>query len=188
MRRDHVLEILKELVEPRDIVVGAYQALFDWMAICPRALNYLSTGAMGQASSHALGLAIANPDRRVIVFDGDGSLLMNVGSLASIASADPPNLFHFLFMNGTYEVNGGHPIPAAGKLDFRSIAIACGYRKADRYETLEVFQDAAQRFLLERGPVFGELRVCPGKEYPRDYAQIHSEAARSRFRKALNSN
>ena len=113
MKRDQTLEILKQHVSD-EIVVAVYQTLFDWMVINPRDLNYVATGAMGQASSHALGLALANPDREVIVFDGDGSLLMNLGSLVTVADAAPRNLHHFVFENGVYEVNGAHPIPGQG--------------------------------------------------------------------------
>jgi len=88
MRRDRALEILKPRVDSQ-LVVAVYQTLFDWMVIHPRDLNYVATGAMGQASSHGLGLALANPGRAVLVFDGDGSLLMNLGSLVSIAGAAP---------------------------------------------------------------------------------------------------
>ena len=92
MRRDLALECLKDHVTD-DIVVAVYQTCFDWMAINPRGLNYVSTGAMGHASSHGLGLALARPDKRVLVLDGDGSLLMNLGSLVSIGEAAPPNLY-----------------------------------------------------------------------------------------------
>ena len=66
---------------------------------------------MGGASSLGLGLALARPDRRVIVFDGDGSLLMQLGSLATIAGAAPRNLVHFLFKNGVYHTSGAQGIP-----------------------------------------------------------------------------
>ena len=101
IQRDEVLMTLGDYIEENDIVVAVYQTLFDWMAIQPRDLNYVPTGAMGQASSHGLGLALANTDRKVFVFDGDGSLLMNLGSLATIGEAGPENLFHFVFANGT---------------------------------------------------------------------------------------
>ena len=110
MKRDLALSVLKGQVTD-DIVVAVYQACFDWLALNPRDLNYLSTGAMGQASSHGLGLALTRPDKRVLVFDGDGSLLMNLGALVTVAEAAPANFYHFVFSNGTYEVNGGHPIP-----------------------------------------------------------------------------
>src|SRR6266404_508197 len=117
MKRDQCLEI----------VVATYQAAFDWMVIRPSPLNYLSIGAMGLASSHALGLALGRPERRVIVLDGDGSLLMNLGSLVSIAEAAPRNLVHFVCENGTYEANGAHPIPGQGRISFTGFAGAAGY-------------------------------------------------------------
>ena len=141
MRRDHALEILRQHVNEQ-IVVAVYQTLFDWMVIHPRDLNYVATGAMGQASSHALGLALANPERDVIVFDGDGSLLMNLGSLVTVANAAPANLHHFVFENGVYEVNGAHPTPAAGQVDFAAMATAAGYRDSRVFDDLETFETA----------------------------------------------
>ena len=70
--RDDALKALIPHVKDDDIVVAVYQSCFDWLALNPRPLNYVAVGAMGQASSHGLGLALANPDRRVFVFDGDG--------------------------------------------------------------------------------------------------------------------
>ena len=186
MKRDLALRCLRHHVKPDDILVAVYQTLFDWIGIAPRELNYVSTGAMGQGSSHGLGLAIANPDRRVIILDGDGSLLMNLGSLASIADAAPTNLFHFVFVNGTYEVNGGHPIPARGKLDFAAMALACGYRRAIRLETLDELGSIAGNIFAQDGPSLFALDVEPGQTFPRDYGYIHSETARKTFREALN--
>jgi len=84
MRRDECLKLLARH-HTDEIVVPVYQAAFEWRAIKPDSLIYLGVGAMGQASSHALGLALGRPDKRVIVLDGDGSLLMNLGSLVTIA-------------------------------------------------------------------------------------------------------
>ncbi len=186
MRRDAVLEILRDAVRPDDIVVAVYQTLFDWMAICPRDLNYVATGAMGQASSHGLGLALANPDRRVLVLDGDGSLLMNLGSLATIADSAPGNFLHMVFVNGVYEVNGAHPVPAAGRMDFAAAARAAGYRRAVSWRRLAEFRDQHAEFLKGQGPALAELAIEPGRKYPRDYRYIHSPEARNRFRRALN--
>lgn len=95
MKRDEALALLARHVTD-EAVVATYQAAFDWMRLAPRDLNYVSIGAMGIASSHALGLALGRPDRRVVVLDGDGSLLMNLGSLATIAGAAPRNLAHLV--------------------------------------------------------------------------------------------
>src|SRR6058998_1797769 len=86
-----------------EVVVATYSSAVEWNELNPRVLNYFSMGAMGLASSHGLGLALARPDRRIVVLDGDGSLLMNLGSLVTIAAVAPKNLVHFVCQNGTYE-------------------------------------------------------------------------------------
>ncbi len=186
IQRDFALLALRDLVKPRDLVVAVYQSCFDWLALCPRDLNYVSTGAMGQASSHALGLAIGSPDRRVIVLDGDGSLLMNLGSLVTIATVRPQHFLHLVFENGVYEVNGEHPTPGAGHVDFAAMARAAGYQKAACFSELEAFQAELPALLVADGPVMAVLKIIPGEAYPRDYAYIHSEATREKFRAALN--
>src|SRR5262249_41267357 len=110
MKREDCFKVLARHVTD-EVVVATYSSAVQWNDLGPRVLNYFSMGAMGLASSHALGLALANPKRRIIVLDGDGSLLMNLGSLVTIGAAAPKNLVHFVSNNGTYEANGGHPIP-----------------------------------------------------------------------------
>ena len=187
IRRDFALCALRGLIKPRDLVVAVYQSCFDWLALCPRDLNYVSTGAMGQASSHALGLAIGSPDRQVIVLDGDGSLLMNLGSLVTIATVRPQHFLHLVFENGVYEVNGEHPTPGAGQVDFAAMAIAAGYQRAVCFSELEAFEAALSELLAADGPVMAVLKIIPGVAYPRDYAYIHSEETREKFRAALTS-
>jgi len=91
MNRKECLKAIARQVNDADIVLPVYSTAFDWIDIRPSPLNYLSHGAMGLASSHALGLALGRPDRRVIVLDGDGSLLMNLGTLVTTAEAAPRN-------------------------------------------------------------------------------------------------
>ena len=186
IRRDFALSALRDLITPRDLVVAVYQSCFDWLALCPRDLNYVSTGAMGQASSHALGLAIGSPERQVIVLDGDGSLLMNLGSLVTIATVRPQHFLHLVFENGVYEVNGAHPTPGTGHVDFAAMAIAAGYQKAVCFSELEAFEAALPALLAADGPVMAVLKIIPGEAYPRDYAYIHSAEAREKFHAALN--
>ena len=121
-------DAIRTMIAHRDhaVIVATYQAAFDLMRIDPNPLNYVSIGAMGIASSHALGLALGLPERRVMVFNGDVSLLMNLASLVTIAAAAPRNLIHFLFENGCYEANGSHPLPNAAAIDFQAIAKGAG--------------------------------------------------------------
>ena len=115
MKRDECFRVLAAHLRD-EIVIAVYSSAFDWLELAPRALNYFSFGAMGIASSHGLGLALGRPQQRVIVLDGDGSLLMNLGSLVTIAAAAPRNLVHFVCQNGTYEANGGHPVTPASTM------------------------------------------------------------------------
>ncbi len=186
MRRDLALEALKAHVTD-DIVVAVYQACFDWISINPRDLNYVATGAMGQGISHGLGLALVRPDRRVLVLDGDGSLLMNLGALVTVAGAGCRNLYHFVFENGVYEVNGGHPIPGNGRTDFAAIARGAGYAEAVRFDDIAEFRARVGGFLANPGPAMAVLDTKAGAPHPRDYQQIHSAEARDRFRRAINA-
>ncbi|MEM7171709.1 MAG: thiamine pyrophosphate-dependent enzyme [Pseudomonadota bacterium] len=184
MKRDQALKTLADYY-PDGIVVPVYQAAFDWMGIRPHALNYLCTGAMGQASSHALGLALACPQEKVVVLDGDGSLLMNLGSLVTIGTAAPENLIHFVIYNGLYEVNGHYPVPGGTSIHFADMASAAGYRRSYRFRALPAFEAAIVEILTEPGPIFVELHAEQGEVYPKDYVAIHSAASRARFRDAL---
>lgn len=186
LRRDDALRALIPHVKDDDIVVAVYQSCFDWLAINPRDLNYVAVGAMGQASSHGLGLALANPTRRVFVLDGDGSLLMNLGTLVTIANAGVNNLYHFLAANRVYEVNGAHPLPGADKVDFEGLARAAGYAGARSFDDLGALEDGLPEVLGADGPQMSVLEIVPGDPYPRDYNYIHSAAARHSFREALN--
>jgi sulfopyruvate decarboxylase subunit beta len=184
MRRD---ECLKALARHRtdEIVVAVYKAAQEWLKISPSDLNYTFTGAMGQGSSHALGLALGRPDKRVLVLDGDGSLLMNLGSLVTIANQAPKNLLHFVCENGTYESNGAVPIPNQAALSFTGFARAAGYRQTYEYDNLENWERDLARLLEEDGPILVDLRVEPGEDYPEDFERLNSVAHRDAFIQAL---
>ena len=185
MKRDACFQLLASLL-PDDIVVSTYSSAFEWLAIRPHSLNYVAVGAMGLASSHALGLALAMPQRRIVVLDGDGSLLMNLGTLVTIAAAAPKNLIHFVSRNGSYEANGGHPIPAQGVLDFAGIARSAGYRHAESFSELSTFAERVPELLNAPGPTFVELHLEPGDTTPApDYEHIHGVRARREFSEAL---
>ena len=139
--------------------------------------------AMGLASSTGLGLALCLPEQKVIVFDGDGSLLMNLGSLVTIAAVGPKNLVHFVAHNDTYEANGGHPIPNP-KVDFASIARAAGYAACYDFSDLDVFTQQVAHVLEQDGPVFASLHVEPSKQLNYDYPSLYDPAKRVAFKAA----
>jgi phosphonopyruvate decarboxylase len=184
MKRDECLKVLAHH-RTDEVVVAVYQAAQEWIHISPSDLNYTFTGAMGQGSSHALGLALGRPDKRIVVLDGDGSLLMNLGTLVTIAHAAPANFVHCLCQNGTYETNGAVAIPGAGKVSFTGLAREAGYAKTYQFDTLALWERAAGQILKEDGPVFVDLRVEPGEPYPEDFRRLYDIEHRERFRRAL---
>ena len=141
---------------------------------------------MGFGLPAAIGAALAAPQATVLCFTGDGSLLMNLGTLVTVAAAAPENLIHFVSRNGNYEANGGHPIPAQGILDFAGIARSAGYRHIESFSALPAFAARAEALLNARGPTFVELHLEAGDAAPApDYAHIHGERARREFALAL---
>jgi len=182
MKRDKCFRVLAQHITD-EAVVATYSSAVDWVAIKPRVLNYTSIGAMGLDSSHGLGLALGRPDRRVVVIQGDGSLLMNLGSLVTIAAVAPKNLVHFVAHNETYEANGGHPIPYP-KVNFASIARSAGYAACYDFADLAAFTQQVAHVLEQEGPVFATLHVEPSKPLVYDYPSLYDPAKRKAFKTA----
>ena len=169
-----------------EIVVATYSSASEWIAIVDRPLNYFSFGAMGLASSHGLGLALARPERRVVVLDGDGSLLMNLGTLVTIGAVAPKNFVHIVGHNGSYEANGGHPIPNRA-VDLAGIARASGIAKAHTIDDLPSFEALIPELLSAEGPIFVDLMIEQGPLSPRSYKDMYRAARRKAFREALDA-
>ena len=156
----------------RDIVVTTMTPARDWMTLPQHALDMvLVPSAMGHATSMGLGLALAQPNRRVIICNGDGSMLMNLGSLVSIAAAEATNVIVIVFDNGVYEVTGSQPIPSPGAIDFVAIARASGFASTFEYSHLDDWRGNVQRTLTAPGPTLVLLHVealvgVPGPRSP----------------------
>jgi len=184
MKRD---EMLKAFARRRkdEIVVAVYMAAQEITHIAPNDLNYTFVGAMGQGSSHALGLALGRPDKKVVLFDGDGSLLMNLGSLVTIGTQGPKNYVHCLCENGCYETNGSVPTPGAGKIRFAELARTAGYKKTYEIDDLNDWEQKLPAILEEEGPVFVTLKVEAGEAYPENFQRLYDRTYRDKFRAAL---
>jgi len=126
--------------------------------------NFYMIGSMGLASSIALGVALCRPDRRVIIYDGDGNLLMNLGSAAMIAHTAPRNLVHLVFDNGVYASTGNQRTISAD-VPLEKIAEGAGYRRSVRARTPDELAAAFRECLAIDGPTFilAELEVETGK-------------------------
>ena len=115
---------------------------------------------MSKASSVALGIALGDPERKVLCLDGDGSLLMNFGSLATVAGMAPKNFHHFVFNNGIYAITGGQPLPETG-VHYADAAKACGYKATFKFDDLESFENSMAEIMAIDGPTLIELVVTP---------------------------
>lgn len=123
--------------------------------------DFLTVGGMGHASSIALGVAMAEPDREVWCLDGDGALLMHLGSLAVIADHAPPTFLHVVFNNGVHDSVGGQPT-SVGVVDVPATAQALGYRHAVATDDLERLPELVAELRRHGGPSLLELHVAPG--------------------------
>ncbi len=156
------LDAIKVIGQHQDnvVIVSTMSTSREWPLVAKDQQLHIPMGsAMGKASSLALGIALAKPDRRVYLLDGDGSLLMNLGTMVTIAHAAPANLVHFVFENGVYAITGGQPVPGAGRVDFEALALAAGYRTAYTFDNLHEFERVAGWVVNEAGPVMVVLKV-----------------------------
>lgn len=125
--------------------------------------HFYMIGSMGMASSIALGVALAQPDRPVTVFDGDGNLLMNLGTMATIGARQPRNLFHLVFDNGAY-ASTGYQKTITDRVDLARLAAAAGYRSVHDVKTVEGLREAAAALYASEGPGFLLIRIDPKRE------------------------
>jgi phosphonopyruvate decarboxylase len=161
-------EVLRAIAEARGnaICVPTMTTAPAWRTITGDALSVSCVGFMGGASSLGLGLALARPERRVIVFDGDGSLLMQLGSLATVAGARPRNFTHLLFKNGVYHTSGAQEIPGGLAVDFVLMARAAGYRDAYAVTDAAEFRRRLPAMLTAEGPILIELHTSLADQTP----------------------
>jgi len=123
--------------------------------------DFLTVGAMGHASSIALGVAMGAPQKKIICVDGDGAILMHLGALPVIGSVRPDNFLHILMNNAAHESVGGQPT-VADKIDFKALIYASGYRNYAVARTQEELHDTWRSLADKQGPSFLEIKISLG--------------------------
>jgi thiamine pyrophosphate-dependent acetolactate synthase large subunit-like protein len=154
-------EALRVLADHRDdqVVVTTMTACGVWPGLSDSPLDFhYIPSSMGQGPALGLGIALAQPGRRVVVVNGDGCTLMNLGCLVTIA-AHPAELFLLIMDNGLYEVTGGQPTAGAGRVDYAGLARAAGIGRVYRFDTLDAWRAGAAEALAGPGPVVVWLKV-----------------------------
>lgn len=179
------LEVMAEVIEYEIVVTAFGDATRDWARKRPRPLNFYMVGAMGHAISVATGLALALPNETVVVCEGDGGLLLNLGSLVTLAGLQIPNLKLLLFNNDEYESSGRQPLPVL-MLDYEGIARSAGIQNAVTVTDVSAFREVLSEHLAISGTSFICLRVGP-RPVPRDTFDLHPLQIRSEFMKGISA-
>ena len=167
MMREEALSLILENLDDDAIVVSTTgktsREIFEIRKLRGQShqQDFLTVGSMGHCSSIALGIAIAKPNRQVVCIDGDGSMLMHLGSLTSIASLKPKNFRHILMNNGVHDSVGGQST-AAKKIDLLSVVDAMSYSKIFKAERPEELKECIPNFMKCIGPSFMEIKIKSG--------------------------
>jgi phosphonopyruvate decarboxylase len=151
-----------------------------------RDVDYLPS-AMSHASDLALGLALAQPRRTVLCINGDGSLLMNLGTLVTASAARATNLVMFVMANGTYRIVGGSPIPAAGPLPWDALARSCGWPRAYHCADATQLDRLWLELIASAGPTLVGLDVADPTALTQQLPRRHPGQALRDLRAALRS-
>lgn len=154
-----------------EIVITTMGTSVPWAKISSHPLDYASVGsAMGHAADLALGIALAKPDKRVVVLNGDGSMLMCLGTLATITGLDklPTNYVLFVCDNGLYEVTGNQPVPRNTDLSWTTIAEGVGFKEIYEFNDIVKLQMDLPKIWKKTGPIFVSLKIEQANEPPPD--------------------
>ena len=158
-RYDLTCRLVAKLKRGEAVIGGIGNTNFDLWASGQRPENYYMLGSMGLAFPIGLGVAIAQPKRRVFALEGDGSLLMQLGCLSTIAARAPTNLSLIVFDNGVYQITGAQPTPGAGVADIVAIALASGIAASSWAADEDDFERLVDGALVSDGPSLIAVRI-----------------------------
>lgn len=167
LTREGAIDSLLNSVKPENVVVcttgKASRELYELRVKRQEfeRADFLTVGAMGHCSQIALGVALQKPNKKVFCFDGDGSLLMHMGTFATIGRLAPKNYMHIMINNGAHESVGGQDTGAFA-IDWSAIAKACGYKTTYIAKNLNELNEITKKIPVTEGPVFFEVRTSQG--------------------------
>ena len=184
MNRFKLTQLLVGMLKHEEIVIGGIgHNNFDLWASGQRPQNFYMLGSMGLAPSIGLGVAMAKPDRKVFVLEGDGSMLMELGALGTTAAVAPKNLVIVIWDNGIYQITGGQKTLTARGVDLVGIAKASGLEQSFWAKDEAEFEQLIGRTLTEDGPWL--IAVKTDNEKPAGVTERDPAKIRINFMKSL---
>ncbi|MHA1448456.1 MAG: phosphonopyruvate decarboxylase [Candidatus Hodarchaeales archaeon] len=166
MSREEAIKIIMDNLTGKEMIVSTTgktsRELYEYrMSENQQPRDFYTVGGMGCASAIAFGMTIRNSDRKVLIFDGDGAVLMQMGSLATIGHYSPKNLVHIVFDNSSHDSTGGQPT-VSNTADFSKVALACGYKEAKIISIADELAQTIQKLTSTSGPVIIVVKVKKG--------------------------
>ena len=158
----------------------------DLQALRDRPENFYMIGSMGLAASIGLGLALAKPERKVVVFDGDGAVLMGLGNLPMAGSLRPANFIHIVFDNEVFASTGNQPTYSS-TVPLEALARAAGYPVVCRAESPEEISKGWVEILQQAGPIFFLVKCQPDSGRPMERVRLDPPAMTARFMEAVRT-
>jgi len=184
-RREAIAEIA-DLLHERDLVVSATGKISrELFTSSDRPGNFYMQGSMGTTAAIGLGVALNRPERQMVILDGDGAVLMRMGSLATVGYCQPSRYLHVVLDNTSYDSTGGQP-SAASAISFPRVAVAAGYRRAVTVYGLEALRDYWKQFSQEEGPSMLHVRVLKGDREDLPRPSWTPEEIRDRFMRSID--
>ena len=186
MKRREAIAEIAALLHVEDLVVSAAGKISrELFACCDRPGNFYMQGSMGTTAAIGLGVALNRPGRQMVILDGDGAVLMRMGSLATVGYCQPSRYLHVVLDNASYDSTGGQP-SAAPAVSFPEVAVAAGYQRAVTVYGLGALCDYWQRFRCEEGPSMLHVKVLKGAEQGLGRPTWRPEEIRDRFMESVN--
>jgi thiamine pyrophosphate-dependent acetolactate synthase large subunit-like protein len=185
VRSLEAVQVLRERLDDALVVTSLGTPSYLVHAAGDRPLNFYLWAAMGMASSTGLGLAMAQPDRRVVIVDGDGAAVMNLGGMVTVAARKPTNLLWVILENGAFLETGGQPIATHGLADLVAIARGCGIRQAARAANPVALAEILEYSLSQPGPALVVARV--ERDTVRELPPVDPVRVKLRFMDALGT-
>ena len=191
LTREQALQIVLDGLDRRSIVVSTTgytsREVYEYRAAHEGTFaDFRTVGSMGHASQIALGMAMQRTDQEVCCLDGDGALIMHMGSLAVIGSISPPNFKHIVLNNGVHDSVGAQPTAGLG-IDIPGLARACAYKHTARAVSKNEVQQATAALRLATGPALLEVQVRPGARNDLGRPGVSPQQAKEQLMSILKS-